>query len=52
MSTPTLHRRGLTRTVLRLHRTALVVGGVFVLACVGAWSGCYGAPCPPSRSPW
>lgn len=35
MSTPTLHRQGLTRTVLRLHRTALVVWGVFVLACVG-----------------
>lgn len=52
MSTPTLHRQGLIRTVLRLHRTALVVWGVFVLACVGAWSGCEGAPCPPSRSPW
>ncbi|MCX5256146.1 hypothetical protein OOK27_18775 [Streptomyces canus] len=35
MSAPALPRQGLTRTVLRLHRTALVVWGVFVLASVG-----------------
>ncbi|MET9785917.1 hypothetical protein [Streptomyces canus] len=35
MSAPTAHRQGLTRTVLRLHRTALIVWAVFVAGCVG-----------------
>ncbi|MET7735794.1 hypothetical protein ABZT02_31180 [Streptomyces sp. NPDC005402] len=35
MSTPTVLPKGLTRTVLRLHRTALIVWAVFVLGCAG-----------------
>ena len=35
MSAQALPRQGLTRTVLRLHRTALIVWGVFVLGSVG-----------------
>ena len=35
MSTSAVLPRGLIRTVLRLHRTALLVWAVFVLACVG-----------------
>ena len=35
MSAPALPRQGLTRTLLRLHRTALIVWAVFVLGSVG-----------------
>lgn len=34
MSAPAVLPRGLTRTVLRLHRTALIVWAAFVLGCV------------------